>query len=268
MGRLIFGIFRPRRPILGTDLAGEVEAVGAKVTRFRPGQAVFAYPGLSMGTHAEYKTMPEDGLIAPKPPNLTFAEAAALLFGGITVLDFFRRGGAPGAGETMLVNGASGAVGSAMVQLARHFGATVTGVTSTRNLDLVRSLGASNVIDYTRDDFTRRGEKYDIVVEAVGNVPVARARGSLKETGRLFLVAGNFADTVRAMMARGRGGLRVVAGTGAAKPEDLTLLAELAAQGKYKPVIDSTYPLAEIVAAHRQVDGGHKRGNVVVTMGQ
>jgi NADPH:quinone reductase-like Zn-dependent oxidoreductase len=266
MGRFVFGIFRPRRPILGTDLAGEVEAVGAKVTRFRPGAAVFAYPGLSMATHAEYRVMPEDGLIAPKPPNVSFAEAAALLFGGIAALDFFRRGGTPKPGETMLVNGASGAVGSAMVQLARHFGATVTAVTSTGNLDLVRSLGAAKVIDYTREDFTRRGDKYDILADTVGNVPVARARGSVKEGGRLFLVAGNLTDTVGAFVRPRRGGIRITAGTGAAKPEDITLLAEVAAQGRFKPVIDRIYPLAEIVAAHRHVAGRHKRGNVVVTM--
>jgi NADPH:quinone reductase-like Zn-dependent oxidoreductase len=250
--------------VLGTDVAGDVEAVGKSVTRFKPGDEVIAYPGLAMGAHAEYIAMPEDGRIARKPANLTYEEAVALLFGGLTALDFFRRGKLA-RGETVLVNGASSAVGTAAVQLARHFGAaTVTGVTSTRNVDLVRSLGADQVIDYTREDFTRNGQRYDVIVDTAGTAPYARAKGSLSERGRLLAVLGGPGDLVRSMLP---GGKDIVAGTGRMTGDDVRLLAELAAAGKLKPVIDRRYALDDIVAAHAHVDTGRKRGNVVVTVG-
>ncbi len=178
MGRLVFGVTKPRQPILGTELAGEIEAVGKDVSRFKVGDQVFAFSGAGMGCHAEYKCMPEDGAVALKPPNLTYDEAAAISFGGTTALDFFRRGRLQG-GERVLVNGASGGVGTAAVQLARHFGADVTGVCSTANLELVRSLGATQVIDYTREDFTRNGETYDVIVDTVGTAPFSRSKNSL-----------------------------------------------------------------------------------------
>lgn len=192
ISRLFFGISKPRKTILGTEIAGDVEAVGRAVERFKVGDAVFAYSGAGMGCHAEYRCMPEGGPVAAKPPNLGYEEAAALSFGGSTALDFFRRGKLQ-KGERVLVNGASGGVGTAAVQLARHLGADVTGVCSTPNVELVRSLGARDVIDYTRDDFTRNGQRYDVIVDIAGTAPFARSKGSLAEDGRLLLVLGGVA---------------------------------------------------------------------------
>jgi len=187
LGRLVFGVSRPRQPILGTELAGKIESVGKGVSKFKVGDQVFVFSDAGMGCYAEYKCMPEDGAMALKPANLTYEEAAALSFGGTTALDFFRRGKLQ-SGERVLVNGASGGVGTAAVQLAKHFGADVTGVCSAANLELVRSLGASHVIDYTKEDFTQNGEAYDIIVDTVGTAPFSRSKGSLKEGGRLLMV--------------------------------------------------------------------------------
>jgi NADPH:quinone reductase-like Zn-dependent oxidoreductase len=267
LARLVFGISGPRQPILGSEFAGEIEAVGKGVTNYKPGDQVFAFAGARMGSHAEYRTMPADGLIARKPANITYDEAAALSFGGTTALNFFRRGNLK-SGETMLVNGASGAVGTAVVQLAKHFGATVTGVTSTANLDLVKSIGADTVIDYTKQDFAKNGEKYDVIVDTAGTAPFSRSAGSLTEKGRLLHVLGGFADTVRAPFVSMTGSKKAVAGPASVKPDDMRVLAEIAAAGEFKPVIDRRYPLEEIAAAHAYVDQGHKRGNVVVTVGK
>jgi NADPH:quinone reductase-like Zn-dependent oxidoreductase len=264
LGRLFFGIGRPRQPILGTELAGEVEAVGKDVTRFRAGDEVFAFTGGGMGSHAEYKCMPEGGAIALKPPNLSFEEAAAISFGGTTALDFFRRGKLQ-SGEKVLVNGASGAVGTAAVQIARHFGAEVTGVCSTTNLDLVRSLGATDVIDYTREDFTQRGQTWDVIVDTAGTAPFSRSRGSLAKTGRLLMVLGGLPEMLRVPWVSLTSSRKIIAGPAAERAEDLRFLAELAERGELRPVIDRRYPFEQIVEAHRYVDTGRKRGNVVVT---
>jgi len=264
--RLVFGVRGPRRPILGTELAGEVESTGRGVSRFRVGDQVFALAGFAMGCHAEYRCMPEDGAVALKPPNITYEEAAALSFGGSTALHFFRRA-ALRRGERVLVNGASGAVGTAAVQLARHFGADVTGVCSTSNVDLVRSIGARDVIDYTRADFTANGETYDVIVDTAGTAPFSRCRRSLNEGGRLLLVLGSLPDMLRAPWVGLTSSKKVIAGPASERPEDLRFLAELARAGVFKPVIGGCYPLERIAEAHALVDGGHKRGNVVVTLG-
>jgi NADPH:quinone reductase-like Zn-dependent oxidoreductase len=265
MGRLVFGISKPRQPILGTEIAGVVEAVGKSVTRFKAGDAVFAFPGGKMGGHVEYKTLPEDGPVAHKPANLTFEEAAALSFGGSTALEMFKKA-AIKPGERVLVVGASGGVGTASVQIAKHFGAHVTGVTSTGNVDLVRSIGADAVIDYTKEDFTKSGETWDIIVDTTGTAPFSRSEGSLKEGGRLVLVLGGIGDLLGAPFVAMRGSKRVIAGPVSEPPENLPILADLAAAGEFRPVIDRSFPFAEIVEAHRHVDSGRKRGNVVVVM--
>jgi NADPH:quinone reductase-like Zn-dependent oxidoreductase len=265
MGRLFFGISKPRQPILGTELAGDVEAVGSDVKAFKAGDAVFAFPGASLGCHAEYKCLQESSPVVSKPANLSYGEAAALSFGGTTALHFFRKGNLA-SGEKVLVNGASGCVGSAAVQLAKHFGADVTGVCSTANVELVRSLGARDVIDYTKQDFTENGVLYDVIVDAAGTAPFSRCKGSLKDGGRLLQVLGGFGDLLQAPWVSLTSKQKVVAGPASERVEDLRLLAKLAEAGEFKPVIDQVYPFEQMVEAHRRVDSGHKRGSVVVSL--
>jgi NADPH:quinone reductase-like Zn-dependent oxidoreductase len=266
MARLVFGISRPRQPILGSELAGDVESVGKAVSRFKVGDKVCAFSGAAMGCHAEYRCMPQDGAIAMKPTNLAYEEAAAISFGGMTALGFFRRGRLQ-SGERVLVNGASGAVGTAAVQLARHLGADVTGVCSTGNVELVRSLGANRVIDYTREDFTATGETYDVIVDTAGTAPFSRSKASLREGGRLLLILGGLGDTLRVPWVSMTSSKRVVAGPSIGRAEGVRFLAELAERGEFKPVIDRCYRFEEIVEAHRYVDTGRKKGNVVITLG-
>ena len=265
MTRLVFGVSRPKQPILGTELAGVIESVGNDVKKFKVGDQVFAFSDTAMGCHAEYKCMPEDGALALKPPNLTFEEAAALSFGGTTALDFFRRGRLQN-GERVLVNGASGAVGTAAVQLAKHFGADVTGVCSTANLELVRSLGASHVVDYTQEDFTQNGETYDVIVDTAGSAPFSRSKASLKEGGRLLMVLGGLPDMLQIPWVSMTSSKKVIAGPAAGRAQDLRFLAGLAEAGEFKPVIDRRYPFEQIAEAHRYVDTGRKKGNVVITL--
>lgn len=265
LSRLFFGISKPRQPVLGTELAGIVEAIGKEVTRFSIGDEVFAFGGARMGCYAEFKCMREDGSVALKPANLTYGEAAALSFGGTTALDFFRRGKLE-SGESVLVNGASGGVGTAAVLLARHFGARVTGVCSASNADMVTSLGADYVIDYTRDDFTENGETYDLIVDTVGTAPFSRSRDSLSEKGRLLLVLGTLADTLQAPWNSMTSSKKVIAGPASVNQEALHYLARLAEAGEFKPVIDRIYPFEQIVEAHHYVDTGRKKGNVIITL--
>ncbi|MEQ1525340.1 MAG: NAD(P)-dependent alcohol dehydrogenase [Gallionella sp.] len=263
--RLVFGVSRPKQPILGSELAGVIESVGKDVRKFKVGDPVFAFSDASMGCHAEYKCMPEDGAVALKPPNLTFEEAAALSFGGTTALDFLRRGKLK-SGERVLVNGASGAVGTAAVQLAKHFGAIITGVCSTANVELVKSLGASCVIDYTQEDFTQNGETYDVIVDTVGTAPFSRSKASLKEGGRLLMVLAGLPDMLQIPWVSMTSSKKVIAGPAVGCAEDLRFLAGLAAAGEFKPVIDRCYPFEQITEAHRYVDTGRKKGNVVITL--
>lgn len=264
MARPVFGLFRPRQPILGTELSGEIESIGRGVTRFAAGDAVFAFSGASMGCHAEYRTMPENGAIALKPARSSFEEAAALSFGGTTALSFLRRAGIRG-GDRILINGASGCVGTAAVQLARHFGAEVTGVCSTANLELVRSIGANRVIDYSREHFTRNGETYDIIMDTAGTAPYSRAAGSLAEDGRLLLLQGSLPDLLGIPWVSLTSRRKVVGGPAPERAEDLRYLADLAERGEFRPVIDRCYPFERIAEAHGYVDSGRKRGNVIVT---
>lgn len=263
LARLALGLSGPRQPILGTEFAGDVQAVGQRVRRFKPGDAVFALGGVGMGGYAEYRCMPEDGCLAVRPDDLAVDEAAALSFGGTTALDFFRRAGLR-QGEKILINGASGCVGTAAVQLARHFGAEVTAVCSAANAELVQSLGARWVIDYTRQDFTRNGQTYDLIMDVVGTAPFARCKGSLKPQGRLLLVLATLPDLLAMPWQRMTQPQRIIAGSAAEQAADLQFLAELAQAGEFKPVIDRRYPFEQMVQAHRYVATGRKRGNVVV----
>jgi NADPH:quinone reductase-like Zn-dependent oxidoreductase len=248
--RLYLGIRKPRRPILGMELAGEVEAVGSNVTRFKVGDPVFASTfEVSFGGYAEYKCMPEDGLIAVKLDQVSYGEAAAAVGGGMTALLCMKKADIQ-PGQTVLIYGASGAVGTNAVQLAHHWGAVVTGVCSTANLDLVRGLGADHVIDYTQEDFTQHGDTYDVIFDAVAQFSPARAKKALKPAGIYLNVHKDSNES----------GGRIV------RSEKLLALKDLLEAGTLKPVIDRTYPLEQIVEAHRYVDQGHKKGNVVITV--
>jgi NADPH:quinone reductase-like Zn-dependent oxidoreductase len=257
--RLRFGLAKPKQPIFGFEVAGQIEAVGAGVTRFQRGDRVVASRHLDFGCHTEYVTVSEQGAVATIPDTLTEPDAVALCFGGVTALDFFRRGELA-AGENVLINGASGAVGTMAVQLAKHRGAEVTGVCSGANAELVRSLGADHVIDYTADDFTRNGQRYDVIVDNQGNASYGRVKGSLAPGGRVLMVYGELWPTIAASWQK-------AAVTGTAKPsaDHLRTLISLAEQSVLKPVIDSVLPFAQIAEAHRRVDTGHKVGSIVLT---
>lgn len=265
VARLGFGFTGPRQPIMGTELAGTIESVGKDVTRFRIGDEVFGFPGGAMGCHAQYRAMPEDGRLARKPANLSFEEAASLPFGASTSLHFLRKAGIR-PGNKVLVIGASGGVGTAMVQLAKHCGAEVTGVTSTNNLALVASLGADRVIDYTKEDFTARREIYDIVVDTVGRTSFARCKPLLEDKGRLLAVAAGVPEMLAALWSPLTGSRRVIAGPAAERVEDLAEMATLAEAGALKPVIDRRYRFAQMAEAHAYVETGRKRGSVVVSV--
>lgn len=262
--RLAMGPLRPKQPVLGSELAGEVEAVGRNVTRFKVGDRVFGLSS-SMGGHAQYKCLPQSAALALIPPNLGYQEAAALPFGGTTALDFFRRGGLK-AGDKVLINGASGAVGVAAVQLARHFGATVTAVCSGANANLVRSLGAQRVLDYTQHDLAATGEIYDIIMDNVGTAPFERSRALLNKGGRLLLVLATLRQMLLAPWQSATSGIKVVAGPASERAQDVQLLAKLAQEGQLKPVIDRRYSLEQMAEAHRYVETQRKRGSVVVTV--
>ncbi|MEE9319590.1 MAG: NAD(P)-dependent alcohol dehydrogenase [Granulosicoccus sp.] len=262
--RLAFGVLKPRKSVLGTELAGEVVGIGKNITQFKPGDEIFAHPGSQLGAHAEYISLREDSPIALKPASLSFEEAAALSFGGVTALDFLQNKAKIRNGEKVLINGASGAVGTAAVQLAKYFGAEVTGVCSCANMKLVRSIGADRVIDYTREDFMRSGETWDIIMDTVGNLPLSRIKNALTVSGRALLVVADLWNTLRAPLLSRAGGRQYIAGSTRERSEDLTLLAGLAESGQYKPVIDRCYPFQQIAEAHAYVDTGRKRGSVVI----
>jgi NADPH:quinone reductase-like Zn-dependent oxidoreductase len=257
--RLRFGLTKPRQPIMGFEVAGEVEAVGKMVTGFQPGDWVVAARGFDFGCHAEYVTVAEDGAIAKIPQNLGYQDAVALCFGGATALNFFRLGKLA-VGETILINGASGAVGTMAVQLAKHTGAEVTAVCSSANTELVRDLGADRVVDYTKDDFTRNGETYDVIMDNHGNAPYSRVKGSLKPGGRFLMVIAGLGQMIAASWRRA-----VIGGSPPATADDYRTLMALAESGKLKPVVDAVLPFVQIVEAHRRVDGDHKVGSMVLT---
>ncbi len=265
MARLAFGLRRPRQPILGTELSGVVAAVGSEVVGFVVGDAVIAFTGAKMGCHAEMVCVPGRGAVIHKPPHLSHVQAATLGFGGTTALDFLRRGQVQ-LGEQVLINGASGTVGTALVQLAANLGAIVTAVCSTRNMPLMHYLGAHYVMDYTTTDFVAAGIKYDVIADTAGTAPYARCHDALTPTGRLLLINAGLDQMLSAPWITRRSSHRVVVGTAAEHAEDLEMVASLASAGRYTPVIDRCYPLHDIVAAHRHVETGHKRGSVVVVM--
>ena len=262
-----FGIFRPRINILGFDLAGEIEAVGKDVKRFKEGDQVFGTPGIAFGAHAEYTCMPEDGVLTIKPANMAWEEAASVFLGAHTALFFLKDKGNIQAGQKILIYGASGSIGTFAVQLAKYFGAEVTGVCSTTNLEMVKSLGADKVIDYTKEDFTRSGEIYDLIFDTVGKTSFSRCKSSLKQKGIFLTALMDLPEIVQIIWTSMTGGKKVKGGVAPERVEDLNFLKELMEAGKIKPVIDRCYPLEQTAEAFRYVEKGHKKGNVVITVG-
>jgi NADPH:quinone reductase-like Zn-dependent oxidoreductase len=263
--RLKLGFTKPKQPILGFETAGQVEAVGRAVTRFQPGDRVVASRGFDFGCHAEYVTVAEQGDIATIPEHLSHQDAVALCFGGTTALIFFRLGKLT-SGESVLINGASGAVGTMAVQLAKHLGAEVTAVCSGGHASLVSGLGADHVIDYQAEDFTHNGQRYDVIMDAHGNAPYARVKGSLQPGGRFLMVVGDLWQMLAA--SRQKATISASRNDSSMTADNYRTLMSLAEQGVLKPVIDSVLPFTQIVEAHRRVDGGHKVGSVVLTLVQ
>lgn len=268
IGRLVFGVFGPRRRVLGTEFAGLVEAVGEGVTRFKTGDRVVAYPGARMGGYAEYAVIREDAAIVAAPANLELDEAVALPFGGSTAFHFLRTLAGIKPGDSVLVIGAAGGVGSAAVQLAKHFGAHVTGVASTAKLDMVRSLGADAVIDYTREDAASASDAYDIILDTSGTATYARYGSALKPGGRLLLVSADLWQLLGTLLARKTGGRKAMSGYAAEPAEDLRFLADLAGKGLFKPHVGGRFPLDEAAAAHAWFKDPARMGNVVITLDQ
>jgi NADPH:quinone reductase-like Zn-dependent oxidoreductase len=264
--RMQFGFSEPKNPSLGLDLAGEIEDVGEGVTRFKVGDQVFGTTEPLYGAYAQHICLPEDAVLANKPANMTFEEAATVPGMGNTALYFVRDLGNVQSGQKVLINGASGGIGTFAVQLAKHYGAEVTGVCSTTNLELVKSLGADHVIDYTKEDFTQTGETYDVIFDAVGKSTFSRCKGALKESGIYLDTLPKLSTILQMMRTSMIGSKKVKMGGAPPKVENLRSLKELIEEGKLKTVIDRHYSLEQIVEAFQYVEGGHKKGNVAVTV--
>jgi 2-desacetyl-2-hydroxyethyl bacteriochlorophyllide A dehydrogenase len=261
--RFIFGLLKPKINVLGSVFSGEVEKAGAQVKLFKPGDQVFGHTNMSFGAYAEYICLPEDGSLAIKPANISHNEAAVIPFGGVTALHFLKKAQIK-AGQKVLIVGASGAVGSAAVQLAKSHGAIVSAVCSTTNVDLVRSIGADKVIDYTREDFTQNGEIYDLIFDTVNTVSVSRSLKSLAKNGIMILSAAGMPEMIQGSVVSMTNNRKVLTGVISHKAADIILLKELIEKGKYKPVIDRTYPLDKIAEAHAYAEKGHKKGNIAI----
>ena len=267
IAKLMFGIGKPwKARILGTELAGVVEGTGQDVARFKTGDRVVAFTGMAGGGHAQHACLPETGAVVIKPDSLSWEEAVAIPFGANTALYFLRDLGKIRAGQQLLIIGASGAIGSAGVQLAKHFGATVTGVCSGANVELVKSLGADMVIDYTRDDFTKNGESYDLIFDVVGATTFDRCQHSLKPNGVFLQNIMELTDVVRALWTSIASRKKIKGGVAINNLKRMSFVAELVAAGKLRPVIDRSYPLERIAEAFKHVEQGHKKGNVVITV--
>lgn len=269
--RSFTGLTRPKRTIPGGDLAGEIEAVGQAVKRFKAGDQVFGSTDAGFGAHAEYVCLSEEEALIIKPANMAYEEAAAFPYGGLTALPFLRDSGNIQSGQKVLINGAAGSIGTFAVQLARYYGAEVAGVCSTANLELVKSLGADKVIDYTQEDFTKSGQTYDIIFDTVGKSSFSRCKSALKPGGIYLTPVLTPAILLQMLWTSKIGSKRAaISFTGlrpaSEKAEDLIFLKELIEAGKIKSVIDRCYPLEQIAEAHRYVEKGHKKGNVVIAL--
>jgi NADPH:quinone reductase-like Zn-dependent oxidoreductase len=271
IARLGFGLFRPKQHILGTEFAGEIEEVGSSVTRFKKGDQIYAATGVELGAYAEYICLPEEGAIALKPANASYEEAAAIAESCLTALPFLRDEAKLRAGQKILIIGASGAIGTAAIQLAKYFGAEVTGVCSTRNLAMVKSLGADHVIDYKKEDFSKSDQSWDVIFDTVGKSSFPQAKKALKPNGLYLSTFLNFSilwNMLKTSIAGSKKAKIAFTGlrSGPEKTNDLRFLRGLIENGQLKPFIDRQYPLKRIAEAHRYIETGHKRGNVVLTL--
>ncbi len=265
--RMMLGFRGPRNKILGVELAGEIESVGKDVTLFKVGDQVFASSGFGFGAYAEYKCLSEKGVLATKPSNMTYEEAAAVPHGALAALFYLRDKGNIQSGQKVIIYGASGGIGTFAVQIAKSFGAEVTGICSTTNLELVKSLGADKVFDYTKEDFNKAGESYDIIFDTIGKSPFSGCVRSLNKKG-LYLRAVHMEPStmLQGLWTSLTSSKKVIGGVAIYRTEDLNFLKELIEAGKIKSVIDRRYPLEQMADAHRYVDRGHKKGNVVITL--
>jgi len=263
--RLIFGFKRPRKPVLGVVVAGEVEAIGTSVSKYKIGDQVFGSSGMNFGAHAEYVAVPEDAVLALKPGNMSYEEAASIPFGATASMHFLRIANIQ-KGQKVLIYGASGALGTMAVQLAKNYGAEITAVCSTTNVELMKSLGADHVIDYTQEDFTRNGKKYDVVFDTIGKVSLRKALKLLSDNGYLLLASAGIGTmiggSIKSMFIK----KKIVSGVIKETVKDMNFFKQLIEKGSLKAVIDRTYPLEQIAEAHAYVDKGHKKGNVIIAI--
>lgn len=266
IGRMVSGFNKPRYTIPGSEFAGEIEAVGEDVKKFKEGDQVFGYLGQSMGAYAEYICLPEDGVLAIKPANMTNEEAAVLPMGSIMALYLLREKGNINSGQKVLINGASGSIGSAAVQIAKDYGAVVTGVCSTPRMEFVRSLGADKVIDYTKEDFTESGETYDLIFDILGKSSFSRCKNSLSPNGRYLLASFKMRDLVDMLWTSIVGSKKVICALAPGSTEDLISVKELIEEGKITAAVDNSFPLEEAAEAHRYVEEGHKKGHIAITV--
>ena len=264
IARMIAGPIKPKNPILGVEFSGEMEAVGKDVKRFKPGDQVYG-GAPPFGAHAEYVCMPENK-VGIKPANMTFEEAAGVVFAGTTALKFLREKGNIQEGQKVLVNGASGGVGTFAVQIAKYFGAEVTGVCSTANLELVQSLGADEVIDYTKEDFTKEGQTYDIIFDAVSKRSFSQCKGSLNKKGIYLSTVATVPLLLQMLWTSKIGDKKAIFALLPFTPEDLIFLKDAIEAGKVKTVIDRTYPLSEMAEAHKYSENGHAKGKIIITL--
>ncbi len=263
--RFFFGLMKPRKSILGGVLSGAVEAVGTGVKLFKTGDQVFGTAGITFGAYADYICLPEDAVLALKPDSMTHAEAAVIPFGGITALFFLKKANIQ-SGHKVLINGASGAVGTAAIQLAKYFGAHVVGVCSTSNIELVKSLGADEAIDYSKEDFTKNGKTYDVIFDTVDKISFSNSLRSLNKKGILILGASGLSGMLQGLWTSMTSSRQVITGMISEKVEDVKFLKRLIEKGKMKAVIDRSYLLAQMAEAHLYVEKGHKKGNVAIIM--
>ncbi len=265
MAKLSFGLKKPKHRILGSEFAGEIETTGKGVQKFRTGERVFGYRGMHMGANAEYLCMPETGMLATMPKNMSYGEASALPYGGFVALNLLRKANLK-PGQKVLVNGASGSIGSIALQLAKYYGAEVTGVCSTLRMDYVKTLGADKVIDYTKTDFTMGGEKYDLILDILGRSEFNRCENSLTERGRIIFASfktKHLLQMIRTSIGRSRKAICVLANE---NPGDLIVIKELAESGKLKTIIDKTFSMTQAADAHRYVEEGRRRGTVIILL--